>query len=842
MLADLRFALRQLAKSPGFAAIAILSLALGIGANTALFSLVDDLLLRSLPVQKPEELVLFRWYSGPNGLRRSLDGNIETDRATGLRTSTSTSYFVFERLRDESRAVLSDVFAFAGSGQLNVAIDEQAEIASGLYVSGGYFHGLGVAALRGRMLDTNDDRVDAPPAVVISHRYWQRRFDGRDGVVGKTIRVNNLAATIVGIAPPDFTGTLGAGSSPDLMVPLTLQSIVNPHGSAVTDSLYWWLHIMGRLRPGVTAAQAQAQLDPVFLHAAQDGWLTGKHVGGAPSLEGRDKPQLRLEAGSRGLTEPARLSYEQPLRILMGIVSLVLLIACANVANLLLARSAARAKEIAVRLSVGASRWRLIRQLLTESTVLACFGGGLGIIVAYWGRSALLQLRPISGARALDLDWRVLGFTCGVSLFTGLLFGLVPAWRATRVDLNSHLKENSGAIAGRGRFTLRRTLMVVQVALSVVLLVAAGLFLRTLHNLRTLDAGFNRENLILFRVDASLSGLKGPQVLALFDRLLERLDTLPVVRGSAHSRHPLLSGSRRGSSITLQNPRLPPDQNFGVQINVVSPSFFPTMEIPFVLGRNFNAHDTENSPLVVVVNETLARTFFPGENPIGRTFSMRMAGSREPHYEIVGVIRDARYAALRGAIPPIVYVSARQSIEGAANFAVRTTGDPAALGTAIRAALHEIDPTVPLFELRTQEQQIDQLLGNERLFAMLSAFFGVVALLLTCIGLYGLLAHQVTARTREIGIRMALGAQLRAVVGLVLTEGVCLAIIGVVFGIGAACGLAGFVAKMLFGVPAVDPATLVAAGSLLVAVAAMACWVPARRAAKVDPMIALRAE
>jgi predicted permease len=835
----MKFALRQLAKSPAFTAIAVLSLALGIGANTAVFSLVDDILLRSLPVRNPDELVLFRWHAGPNDLRRGFDGSLVTDSKTGLRTSTSLSHFIFERLRDHDRRneVLTDLFAFARIQQLNVALDAQAEIASGQYATGGYFSGLGVTALRGRMLDSNDDRADAEPAAVISHRYWQQRFARSESAIGKTIRVNHLAVTIVGIAPEGFLGTLGVGLAPDVTLPMALEPRVTHQGSLVADQLYWWLHIMGRLRPGVTAAQAQAQLEPVLVQAARDAWLTGKHSGPMPALEGRALPKLQLEPGARGRTENAQRNFAPPLRVLMVIVGLVLLIACANVANLLLARSATRAKEIAVRLSVGATRARLVRQLLGESLVLSLCGGALGVLFALGGRAALLQLRPIIGAEPLALDWRMLGFTVAISVVTGLLFGLAPAWRGTRVDLNSVLKENSGGSIGRSRFTLRRGLMVAQIALSVVLLVGAGLFLRTLHNLRTLDAGFNRENLVLFRLDAGLSGHKGPQVVALFDRLLERLVALPGVRSAAHSRHALLSGGLRNGTVALQNPRLPANQNFGVQVNVVSPSFFPTFEIPFVLGRNFTDRDDGNSRPVAVINETFARAFFPEENPLGRTFTMNRV-----EREIVGVIRDARYADLRSAIPSIVYVTHRQSIEGSASFAVKTAGDPAALGAAIRTALREIDPNVPLFELRTQEQQINELVSNERMFATLSATLGGVALLLTCIGLYGLLAHQVTARTREIGIRMALGAQLRAVMALVLGEGLRLAALGVVLGLATALAVTRFVAHMLFGVPPTDPWTLAGAAALLIAIAALACFIPARRAAKVDPMSALRAE
>jgi predicted permease len=835
MLADLRFAVRQLMKSPGFTAVAVLSLALGIGANTALFSLADDILLRSLPVKNPHDLVLFRWLSGRPGMFNSLNGYSPRDPATGQTTSTSTSYFVFEQLRDQP-GPFSDVFAFAELQQLNVGIDHRAEIASGQLVTGGYFAGLGVSTIRGRPLTGDDDRPDAPPAAVISHRYWQRRFGGEDTAIGKTIQVNNVAVTVVGVLPRDFIGTLQIGTMPDLTLPMTLDPRINGGRSSLTDSSYWWIQIMGRLRPGVSREAAQAQTEPVFVQAARDGWVAANVTTGPnPKLEDRLNPKLRLDSGAQGLMD-SRRSYAQPMRILMCIVAVVLVLACVNVANLLLARSAGRAKEIAVRLSVGASRGRLVRQLLTESLLLASVGGAAGLVVAWWGRSALLQLRPIEGAGPLHLNVTVLAFAFGVAALTGVLFGLVPAWRATRFDLNSTLKSTSGGSTGGGGFSLRRALMVVQVALSVVLLVGAGLFLRTLHNLRTTDVGFNQENVLLFRLDASLSGYKLPDTAALFDRLLARLERIPGVTSAAFSRHPLLANSRRTSSIGVQNPKLPPgDRNTTIQI--VDPRFLPTMQIPVLLGRNVGERDRETTTPVAVVNETFARTYFPGESPLGRTFTLRNRA-----IEIVGVARDARYYELRNAIPPTVYLPFRQELSAQANFAVRTVGQPHAIANAIRGAVRDIDSNLPIFELRTQEEQVMRLVGEERMFALLTAFFGALALVLTCIGLYGLLAHQVAARTREIGIRMALGAQLRAVISLVLTEGLCLAVIGLVVGLFAAFGLSQFVARLLFGVPPTDPVTMAGVAALLLAVATLACLLPARRAAKVDPMTALRAE
>jgi len=825
---DLRYGLRQLRRNPAFTAVVVVSLALGIGANTALFSLVDEVLLRPLSVKNPHELFILRWSSLPDGLYTSRDGRSTTDPTNGRTTSTSLSYFIFERLRDRP-GPFSEVFAFAEIQQLNVGLDHNAEIARGQLATGGYFPGLGLSAVRGRLFDASDDRPGAAPVAVLSWGYWQRHFGGADSAVGQVIQVNGVAVTVVGVTPRDFNGTLQIDSSPDLTLPMALTPQVSGGRSPLTENTFWWLQIMGRLRPGITPAAAQAELEPAFIQAARDGWLTGKT---GQSLAGHADPKLILESGAQGQTE-GRRDYAESLHLLMGIVGFVLVIACMNVANLLLARGSQRAREIGVRLSLGASRARLIRQLLLESLLLSVLGGCLGLLVAWWGRSALLQLRPVGSAGALELNFTILGFTLGICLLTGLAFGLVPAWQATRLDLNSALKSGSGAA---GRFGLRRVLMIAQVALSVVLLVGAGLFLRTLHNLRSADTGFNRENVLLFRVDATLSGYRGAAIATLFDRLLDRFARVPGVQSAAFSRHPLLSGSRRSAPVTVPGSATTPP-NPGTNVQLVSPSFFATMQIPLLLGRNFDDRDNDTSPRVLVVNEAFVKKFLPGEQPLGRTVRMR-----EKTFEIVGVVRDARYYSLRDDMPVTIYQAFRQEVSGQANFAVRTIGSPETVAASIRSAVREVDDNLPLFDLRTQEEQVTQLVAQERTFALLSAFFGALALVLTCVGLYGLLAHQVTARTREIGIRMALGAQLRAVVGLVLTEGLCLAVIGVILGFGAATGLAGFTARLLYGVPATDLATLAAVAATLLTVALVASLIPARRAAKVDPMVALRTE
>ena len=517
LVQDLRYAGRMLLKSKTFTAVAVLSLGLGIGANTALFSLVDAVLLKTLPVKNPNELVLFNWLSGPRGLSRGLMGSVQTDPSNGMRTSTSFSYLAFERFRDNNET-LADVFAFAPIFQLNANVNGQPEIANGQFVSGGYYDGLGVRRVIGRTITADDDKAGASPVVVITHRYWQRRFAEDPEAVGKTLSINNVPFTIIGITPPEFSGASEIGWSPDLSMPFSAQPQVSPHESDLDGAWFWWLQIMGRLNPGVTAEQVAASFEPVFQQSAQEGWAAAlarfpprtQSQNPAP----RDVPKLRAASGSQGLTD-LRAAYAQPLKILMGIVGLVLLIACANVANLQLARAATRQKEIAVRLAIGASRWRLIRQLLTESLLLAFLGGAVGVLFANWGKDLLLVLRPWGGgelALNLKLDLRVLGFTIAVSLLTGLVFGLAPALRATRVDLTPALKDNARNLAGGSRSILTKSLIVVQVAMSLVLLVGAGLFVRTLSNLQNVDAGFNRENLLLFSVDPGLNGYDRPRM------------------------------------------------------------------------------------------------------------------------------------------------------------------------------------------------------------------------------------------------------------------------------------------------------------------------------------------
>jgi predicted permease len=842
-MTDLKFAVRQLLKSPGFTAVAVLSLALGIGANTAIFSLVNEVLLRSLPVRNPEELVLFRAVEGVGG-RMSLRGenNGSIDPVTGRESSTSFSLRMFERFRIQPSA-LKEIFAFAPFSQVNVLVDGVPEIAaSAQMVSGNYHVGLGVPAILGRTFTRDDDRPSATPVAVISFRYWEHRFGGDPKVLGKTIYLNKVATTIVGVTPRGFDGAMQAGESVDVSVPIAHYLRFQPDRAERTQPYYWWIRVMGRLAPEATAAQASASLEPTFQHAALEGWRTGQNL----NASGRSMPGapiLAADPGGQGEND-ARRQYAKSLQILMGLVGLVLIAACANVANLLLARGAARRREIGLRLALGASRGRVVRQLLAEALLLAGLGAALGTLLAWWSRSLLLALRPFGNTNVvldLPLDASVLGFTTAVAILTTLVFGLAPALRATRVDLTADFQGGTRLLGAGRRSRLSQALMVVQMALSLVLLVSTGLFVRTLSNLQDVDAGFNRRGLVLFRIDATSAGYTLEQFATLHARVQQRLEALPGVRAATFSRVALLSHVRQNSTFSIAG--APPQSGAfePVNTNGLAPNFFAAMELPIVLGRGFIERDDEAAPKVAVVNQAFARKYLGSENPIGRqiTFS---APNNTDSAEIVGVAHDAKYTELRGDTPPTVYLPALQHLEGEADFALRIDGAPGALFAPIRAAVRAIDPTLPVLDLRTQDEQIDRLHSQERLFARLSGFFGLVALALSCVGLYGLMSHAVVRRTSEIGLRMALGALPAHVLRMILSEAMALVSLGALVGIAAAYGSSRLIATMLFGLSPTDPLTYGSVALALVAVGLVASLVPARRASRVEPTVALRAE
>ena len=841
-MTDFRLALRQLRKSPAFTAVAVLSLAVGIGANTAIFTLVNDFLLRSLPVRSPGELVLFRVTEGVRGrLSRGGENNGSIDPVTGRSSSTSFSLLMFERFRAQ-HAALSEIFAFAPFSQVNILVDGQPEVAAtAQLVSGNYHSGLGVPAVLGRTLTLDDERPSAMEVAVISDRYWHRRFERDPAVLGKVIQINRVPTTIVGVTPPGFAGTMQAGEVPDVSVLITHHLHFQPNRAGRAQPWYWWIRIMGRLVPGATAAQARAELEPVFQQTAREGWLAGASLDRVPA-QVPDDATLAADPGAQGENDTRR-QYARPLRLLMGLASLVLLAACANVANLLLARNAARRREIAMRLALGARRGRIVRQLLAESLLLASAGAALGTVLAWLTRDLLLALRPFGNSQVvldLPLDARVLSVTVGTAAATALCFGLAPALRATRVDLTAEFQGGTRAPVGGGRSRLSQALMVVQVALSLVLLVTAGLFVRTLGNLAGVDAGFNRRGLVLFAIDATSAGYPRQQLTALQVRIQDRLARIPGVRAVTFSSVPLLSRTRQNKRISVPGRPAPPGAPIAVNTNGLAPNFFAAMELPIVEGRGFAETDEGSRPKVAVVNQAFARKYFGGDDPLGRSIKFDSPGD-DSLAEVVGVAHDAKYTELRGDTPPTVYLSALQQVDGNANFALRLASADAGVLAAIRSAVREVDPTLPVLNLRTQDEQIDRLQSQERLFARLAGFFGVLSLALASVGLYGLMSYAVLRRTAEIGLRMALGARRGQVLRMILRESLGLVCAGLVIGVAAATVAGRFVSSMLFGLSVTDPLTYGVAALVVSVVALLASVLPAQRASRVDPMVAFRA-
>jgi predicted permease len=863
LLQDLRYGFRMMLKQKGLTAIALLSLALGIGANTALFSVVDAMLLKMLPVREPEQLVLFRSMAPREFSVGSYNGSSNTDPATGQRNMTSFAYQSYQRMR-EQQSPLSDIFAFANVS-LTVNIDGQPDVAAGQAVSGNYFTGLGVQPFLGRTLTDEDDKPSATPVAVLSHRYWVQRFSSDNSIVGKQINLNSVAFTIIGVTQPGFDGTMGVGTSQDLTIPLATEPLLHAdrQRSYLAGAGVWWLRLMGRLKPGATAEQARAQLENAFHQSVVEHRTArqaqAKASGGnaISDLNPKQYPRLFLDPGGQGEMYSRRY-YAPSLYLLLGVVGLVLLIACANVANLLLSRAASRQKEIGLRLALGASRRRLIRQLLTESVSLSILGGAIGILFAVWIKDGLLAVSDWGGRgmRALEpqLDWRVLGFTLALSLLTGIVFGLAPAWRATKLDLTPALKESGRASRGVHRSFLSRGLVVVQVALSLLLLVGAGLFVRTLLNLQRVDPGFNTQNLLLFEISPGLIGYKDDKLKNLYQQISERVEAVPGVQAVTFSRMALLAQGASSSSVFLRDAlNATPDSEGRIRPSgeshrhTVRENFLETMGIPLLQGRTLRPSDDAKTPRVVVVNQTFAKKYFPNENAIGKRFTFDT--SKPDEIEIIGVAQDAKYTRQRDEIPPTVYSSFRQErAQTSATFEVRTAADPNTLIAAVRQAVKEVEANLPVASVRTQIEQADETLRMERLFAKLLTLFGLLAQQLAAIGLFGVLAYTVSQRTHEIGIRMALGASRADVLKMIVRQGMTLAVIGVVLGLIGAYVLTKYLeswinlSRMLFGVEVSDPFTYGVIAVSLTVVALIACYLPARRATKVDPLVALRYE
>jgi predicted permease len=829
---DIRLVLRTFLRNPAFAAIVVVTIALGSGANTAVFTLLDQVMLRPLPVERPERLVVL---SGPGAFQGW------TNRSSDLVTPLSHAMYLGLR---ERASVFEGVLAHFPTA-MHLSAGGETENVSGDMVSGSFFEVLGVGPALGRLFGPDDDRVPSGhPVVVLGHRYFERRFGGDPGVVGRTVAVNNHPMTVVGVAPRGFDG-IEVGASVDVYVPLAMQLEVQPTwGRELGEWRSRWLTCLARLRDGISREEAAAAANVAYRQLLREDLAHLKDA--SESLRTRFlQKSLELLPGGRG-TSGLREQSGTPLVVLMGMVGLVLLIACANVASLLLARASARRKEMAVRVALGAGRGRLVREYLVESVALSLAGGLAGLVLAYWVGEALLRALPFEEA-ALTLsaapDRRVGLFTLALSVLAGVVAGIVPAFRSSRSDVAAAVKgEAAAVVGGAGHFRLRKGLVVAQVSLSLLLLVGAGLFTRSLMNLRALDPGFRPERLYTFAVDPSLNGYDFVRRVDTLRRIQEELAAEPGVTAVSAAEVALMTDSRSSSTVSVEGYQPKEGEDMNPLFNSVAPGFFFTLGIPILEGRDLRPGDIQGAPRVAVVNDVFARHFFKGESAVGRRFG-KGRGEHGHGIEIVGVVRDGKAATLREEKRRFVYLPYTQ-VEDVAGltFYVRSTAHLDAVGPRLRAAVRKVDATLPVTRLTTMSAQIGQSLFVERMVAALSAAFGLLAALLAAVGLYGVTSSAVTARTREIGLRMALGADRRGVLLLVLREVALLTGIGVAIGLPAGYGLGRLVESQLFGLTARDPLTFTGATAALLATALVAGLLPAARAARVDPMTALRCE
>ncbi len=845
---DIRYAFRGMAGSKLFTSMAVLSLALGIGANTAIYSFMDGVMFRALPVQHTEQLVILNWRAKADAPVVHSHWGSNYDEPGGGTTSPNFPYPAFELLRDHN-GVLSTLFGHAGGGRLNLVIDGNAELADGQFVTGGFFPGLGVAPAAGRLIGRDDDRSGAPPIAVIANDYWHTRFGASPSVVGRHIQINGTLFTIAGVSAPEFYG-ISPSSKPSVFLPMAYIGATRPETggqSMFREGTYYWIELMGRLKNGVTLTQAQVQLSGLF-HSFVESTAT-------KDRERTDLPSLWLQEGGSGV-DSLRRRYSKPLWILMAMVGLILAVACFNIANLLLARAAGRRREIALRLSLGAGGFRIVRQLLTESVVLALLSGIAGAgVAALCIRFLLLMLTDGQGnfTVKVGLDWRVLSFTLLIAFVSGIFFGLVPALQATRVDITPALKEtrageSHGKVRRFGlRFGLSQILVVAQIGISLLLVIAAGLFVRTVTNLHSVNLGFNAENILTFDLDATQAGYKDAALKQFYAELEQRFQSIPGVRAATSSDMPLVGGWSSSTNISVPGIPEPPEGQRGPNTSIaqVGTTFFETMEIPILAGRAIDKRDVNGAPAVGVVNQIFAEKYFHGENPIGRHF--RLGGKTNGmDIEIAGVARTARYDSLKREIPPVTYTSWLQTPKTRRLkqmiFELRAIGDPMALANTVRQIVHQVGPQVPLADMTTQSRRIDQTILQERTFAQLCACFGGLALLMACVGLYGTMAYAVARRTGEIGIRMALGATRGRVVWMVLREVALLSAFGLTIGLGAAYQTTAFLKSFLFGVKPNDPLAMGVSVAILIACALLAGYLPAFRASRIDPMVALRNE
>jgi predicted permease len=832
LLQDLQYALRMLRKSPAFTAVAVLTLALGIGANTAIFSLINAVLLKMLPVTNPEQLVV---VGDPLAVH---------NRSTGDPRVDSFSYPLYRDLNHNSQA-FSGLLASGEVHRLRITgTDGANEISgntTGVLVSGNYFSVLGVNALYGRVLTPEDDGAPGGhPVAVVSYGFWKDKLGGSAAVVGQVVKVNNFPFTIVGITPPGFYGDT-VGDSQALWMPLAMQEQVVTGRKWLEDYNASWLHLIGRLKPGTSMAQASANVN-VVLQQLVNGPLGARLNKG--DLDNLKQAKISVSEGGGGFSE-LRGDFREPLLLLMVFVGLVLVIASVNVANLMLARASARQREIAVRMAIGATGARVIRQLLTESIALALMGGILGLVAAKWGTRALLTLSHNNQLEASP-DVRVFLFTAAVCVVTGIFFGLIPALRARYIAVATTLKagRQSGKETGSG-WNWGKLLVAGQVAVSLLVLFSAGLLVRSLQNIRKVDLGYNREHLLLVSTDPLAAGYSTLQITNFSNQLIDRLAAFPGVRAVSYSKNGLFSGSESDTSIKVEGYDGKNDSDQVAAFDQIGPGYFNAIGVPMLLGRDVGLQDTEASPRVAVINETMAKFYYGSASPIGKKFIIEDPGNAKAmSTEIVGVTRDVRDHELKTPVKRRFYIPATQSLGRipGVNFEIRTVGNPSAVADSVRKEIQGLDARVPIYNIRALNELTDNSISEEILVARLSSFFAGLALLLAAIGLYGVLSYSVSGRTREIGVRMALGAQRTTVLWMVLQEAGKLVLLGILVGVPAALAASRLSASMLFGLSSSDPLSMVLVTVLLLAIALLASFIPARRATKVDPMVALRYE
>jgi predicted permease len=842
ILQDLSYALRAMRRTPMVTAAAILSLSLGIGANTAIFSLIDTIMLRYLPVRSPQELVQFAWdgKKWPERFVESTSGRgVMMD---GRNVSLPFSLDTYKQIRLRTTTLAGVIGRFKKYDPAIVIARGRADTAKSDLVSGNFFSVLGVRPAMGRLLTDNDDLEGAEPVVVLSYSYWSSRFGADPSIAGSSILINGVSCVIAGVIAEGFQG-VEVGDGVDLYLPLHTQPLISTKGETNSNMLHepdwWWVEIVGRRKPGLSEAQVRTEIDTLFRQSLV--------VRGSEPVKPEDYPSLVLGDAGQGQSG-LRYQFSQPLMVLMTIVGFVLLIGCANVANLLMARALARRKEMAMRHALGATPRRLFRQMIGESVVLSLAGGAAGLAIAHLGTLALVRIFS-SETDPLVLDVQtnamVLAFLIGLSVLVGLLFGLAPAIRSSRIDLNTMLKGSSGATAHP--FGMGRVLIGLQVAVSLTLLVAAGLYIRTLWNLRRGALGFNPDNVLVFRLAPKRGGYEGARMQQLIDRVSGKVHELPGVRSVSYSQLGLLTGWVTSGPVKISG-RPPVEAKSSVRFLEVGPDFFSCMQIPLIAGRPLDAGDRMNAPFVAVVNEQFVKTYFGGASPIGQQIAYFIDDYKQP-MEIVGVVKNAKYDRVRddrvgGGTPDIAYLSYAQHIRylDEVSFSLRTAGDPREESSGVRGIVQSIDPNLPVFGMTTVTAQRDTNIRDQRLMAGFAGGFAALALVLAAIGLYGVIAYSVSRRTVEIGIRIALGANRSRVLGDVLRESLFPVVIGMTAGLGIAWGATKFIASQLYGLEPGDPSTMIAAAGLIVAVAILAALLPARRASMVDPMTALRHE